>query len=339
MRVNASSLFQRLCAAAPVILIFLAPTLVLAQPTFNWAANSYQYDNGAQSSVATSGINIVAVHQSVDPGQVGALWSHRGQVQSAGIVKWASTTTDLQYDSGALPSVAMSGTNVIEVHQAQAAGTVGPLWYRTGKVSPSGTVKWALISYQYDVGAYPSVALSGTTIIEVHQANGSTTGPLWYRTGQIHPNGSVKWAANSYQYDSGAQPSVALDGSTVIEVHQANDPGVVGPLWYHTGVILPDGTMVWGGGAKYDTGALPSIALSGPTFVEVHQADSGGVVGPLWYHTGTLKDDGTTTWAVTAYQYDNGAVPRIALAGSTMIEAHQADGTTVGPLWYRAGSF
>ncbi len=342
LRLRLISLVRSVCSAMPAILIASLPTLLLAQgqPPFNWAASSFQYDNGAQSSVAASGRNIIEVHQASAPGQVGALWSHKGQVQSIGTVKWAAVSTNLQYDSGALPSVAMSGTTVIEVHQAQAAGNVGPLWYRTGKASPTGTVKWAVNSFQYDSGAYPSVAVSGTTVIEVHQANGTSTGPLWYRMGQVQANGSVKWAANSFQYDSGSQPSVALDGSTVIEVHQANDPGVVGPLWYRTGEIQPDGTITWASlSHQYDTGALPSIALSGPTFIEVHQADSGGTVGPLWYKTGSIQADGTATWAATAFQYDDGAVPRIALAGSTMIEVHQADGTTVGPLWYRAGSF
>ena len=335
-------LLRRLCPAMPAILIASLPTLLLAQgqPPFNWAASSFQYDTGAQPSVAASGRNIIEVHQASAPGQVGALWSHKGQVPSIGTVKWAGASTNLQYDSGALPAVAMSGTTAIEVHQAQAAGNVGPLWYRTGKVSPSGTVKWAVNSFQYDSGAYPSVAVSGTTVIEVHQANGTTTGPLWYRMGQVQANGSVKWAASSFQYDSGSQPSVALDGSTLIEVHQANDPGVVGPLWYRTGEIQPDGTIAWASlSHQYDTGALPSIALSGPTFIEVHQADSGGTVGPLWYKTGSIQADGTATWAASALQYDNGAAPRIALTGSTMIEVHQADGTTVGPLWYHAGSF
>jgi hypothetical protein len=342
MQPKASTFFRRLRAAAPIILMAVTPTLVLAQgqPPFVWAVTSFQYDTGAQSSVAASGRNIVEVHQSVAPGQVGALWSHKGQVQSIGTVKWASASTDLQYDIGALPSVAMSGTVVIEVHQAQAAENVGPLWYRTGKVSPTGTVTWATNSFQYDNGAYPSVAVSGTTVIEVHQSNGTTSGPLWYRMGQIQANGSVKWAANAHQYDGGAQPSVALDGSTVIEVHQANDPGVEGPLWFRTGEIQPDGTITWAAlSHQYDVGALPSIAMSGPTFLEVHQADAGGVVGPLWHHTGSIQADGTATWAATSFHYDNGAVPRIALAGSTMIEVHQADGITVGPLWYRTGAF
>jgi hypothetical protein len=246
---------------------------------------------------------------------------------------WASSA--FQYDTGALPSVAASGTTVIEVHQADASGDVGPLYYHTGQIQPNGTVKWASSALQYDTGALPSVAVSGTSIIEVHQADASgEVGPLYYHTGQIQPNGTVTWGSSAFQYDTGAQPSVALAGSTILEVHQGDG----GALYYHTAEVQSTGTVTWASGAfQYDNGFAPRVALSGPTIVEVHQSVD-NAVGPLYYHTGGIQANGTATWASSAFKFDTGATPQIALAGSRMIDVHQAD-SGVGPLWYHTGSF
>jgi hypothetical protein len=304
-----------------------APVLAQGQPRFVWAPTAFQYDNGAQPSVAVAGPTIVEVHQ----GEAGALWYHTGEIQPNGTVTWASSA--FQYDNGYQPSVAVAGPTIVEVHEADL-GVAGPLWYHTGQVQSDGTVRWAPTAFRYDNGALPSVAMSGTTIVEVHQADApGDVGPLWYHMGQIESNGTVAWAPNAFHYDNGAQPSVALAGSTILEVHQ----GEAGALWYHTGEIQPDGTVKWASTAfHYDNGFLPSVALSGPTIVEVHQADDG--VGPLWYHTGGIQANGTVIWAPTAFQFDTGATPRIALAGPKMINVHQAD-AGVGLLWYHTGSY
>jgi hypothetical protein len=123
----------------------------------------------------------------------------------------------------------VQGTTIIEVHQADS-GVVGPLFYHTGQILANGTVQWAADSLNYDNGAAPSVAVSGTSVIEVHQSDASGVGPLYYHTGKIQSNGTVTWAASSFKYDNGVAPSVAVAGSTIVEVHQGG--AAVGPLWY-----------------------------------------------------------------------------------------------------------
>jgi hypothetical protein len=65
------------------------------------------------------------------------------------------------------------------------------------------TVNWGP-SVQLDDGFAPRVAASGTTVVQVHQAtNGS--GPLWYRTAQLGPDGTIKWlGSGSLEFDNGS---------------------------------------------------------------------------------------------------------------------------------------
>jgi hypothetical protein len=240
------------------------------------------------------------------------------------------------YDAGVMPSVGISGTCVVEVHQA-AYGS-GPLWSRSGHIQADGSVIWYPKSFQYDQGSRPSVAVSGTNVIEVHEGSASGFGPLWFKTGQIQPDGTVTWSSTGYQYDNGAKPSVALSGNDVIEVHQGSANGF-GPLWYKTGRIQPNGKVIWNSnGAQYDNGGAPRIAMSGPNIIEVHQG-SANVFGPLWYKTGQFQADTRVRWSSTAYYYDNGGSPAVSLAGGTILEVHQGSDNVLGPLWFHAGQF
>ncbi|MGC9948057.1 MAG: hypothetical protein ABSF64_16960 [Bryobacteraceae bacterium] len=238
------------------------------------------------------------------------------------------------YDNGALPSLAVQGTTIVEVHQSES-GVTGPLFYHTGQILANGTVQWAASSFMYDNGAAPSVAVSGTSVIEVHQSDASAVGPLYYHTGKIQSNGTITWAGSSFKYDNGAAPSVAVAGSTIVEVHQGQTG--VGPLWYRTGEIQLNGTVKWdsGGALKYDNGAQPRVAIGGSTILEVHQADS-GVVGTLYYHAGEIQANSTVLWAGSSFSYDTGIAPSIAVSGPTVVEVHQAV-TGVGSLYYHTG--
>src|SRR5580700_10940380 len=105
----------------------------------------------------------------------------------------------------------------------------------------------------------------------------------------------VVWNKNSFTYDDGQAPSVAVSGSVIVEVHE----GTPGSLWSHTGTIQENGTVTWATGAfQYDNGYAPSIAISGNNVIEVHQAGSGE--GALWYRTGTITSTGTVNWAATS---------------------------------------
>ena len=171
-----------------------------------------------------------------------------------------------------------------------------------------------------DTGVMPSVAISGTSVVEVHQGSANGFGPLWYRSGRIQADGIVAWN-RSYQYDNGGRPSVAVSGVNVLEVHEGTANGF-GPLWYRTGVIRPDGTVGWSDSHSYDNGAKPSVAVSGNNVIEVHQGSANGY-GLLWYKAGQLRADGSVAWADSGHPYDYGGAPSIAAAGPNIIEVHQ----------------
>jgi hypothetical protein len=189
-------------------------------------------------------------------------------------------------------------------------------------------VTWGA-SLQLDYGFAPRVAASGTTVVQVHQAT-SAEGPLWYRTAQLGPNGTIRWfGSGSLQYDDGFAPSVAVTGTDVVEVHQG-DPGTI---WYRTGQIKLDGTIQWSGSLRMDDGFAPSVAASGTTVVQVHQATS--AEGPLWYRTGQLGRNGTFHWNGSgSLQYDNGFAPSAAASGAVVVEVHQGD---PGTIWSKVG--
>ena len=237
-----------------------------------------------------------------------------------------------EYDSGFNPSVAISGTTVVEVHNGQAES--GPMWYHVGQVYDSTTITWGP-AYNYDTGFNPSVAISGTTVVEVHNGQGEF-GPMWYHVGQVSGS-TIEWGPY-YNYDTGWNPSVAISGSTVVEVH--NGQGGDGPMWYHVGTINGK-KITWGPSNSYDWGYNPSVALVGSTAFEVHNGQGGA--GPLWYHVGTVGGN-QITWG-PSNSYDWGWNPKIAAFAANcyddppvVMEVHNAN-SYPGDLWYHYGDW
>lgn len=236
-------------------------------------------------------------------------------------VVWSASS--VSFDNGTAPSLAISGTVAVEVHE----GSSGTLWYSVGQIQDSSIV-WSG-SVQYANGYAPSVAISGNTVVEVHQG-GSGFGPLWNVCAQITATDGISWGSATH-YDDGLVPSVAADGLTVVEVHQGGSG--VGPLWYHTGELL-ENVVEWSASAsQYDTGAAPSVAVAGSTVIEVHQTETGE--GPLYYHAAEIRANGSVVWATKGLQYASvGLAPSVSASGPTVIEVHQVD-SGVGSLWYQ----
>jgi len=135
----------------------------------------------------------------------------------------------------------------------------------------------------------PSVAISGSTVVEVHNAvNG--VGPLRYRVGQINTSSNtITWANynQAMQYDNGLNPTVAITYSDVYPLVEVHNGGYgVAPLWYHVGYFNEAGTITWEEGAQYDNGMNPCVAGVGLSVVEVHDGIHG--VGPMWYRVAQL---------------------------------------------------
>ncbi|MGB6632710.1 MAG: hypothetical protein WBE52_15840 [Terriglobales bacterium] len=108
-------------------------------------------------------------------------------VSASAQVTWGDGT---QFSgAGYAARVAVDGENAVEVHQLDSGS--GNLEYRTGKVTTTGAVTWNAV-HKYDSGLTPSVALSGTNVVEIHEG---TSGEIWYHTGQLLASGTIKWAA------------------------------------------------------------------------------------------------------------------------------------------------
>jgi len=251
----------------------------------------------------------------------------------------------VQYDNGVMSAVALSGATVVEVHKSDSHDT---LWSRIG-VLKSGMIQWQpqsenKLSVQYDNGVWPSVALSGTTVVEVHKSDSHDT--LWSRIGDIVVVASnikkIQWrqqnsGKESVQYDNGVWPRVAPCGTNFVEVHQSNNEDT---LWNHIGIPydFPIGRpLVWSPSHRYDNGVTPAVALSDLNVVEVHKSNNEDT---LWCRIGDVK-----AWQIQwqqqqnsgkeSAQYDNGVRPQVALSGPVVVEVHQSNNEDT--LWYRVG--
>jgi hypothetical protein len=218
--------------------------------TIDWGP-SQAYDFGFNPSVAiamdTTGLVAVEVHNGGST--AGTLWYHVGKVD-ASTIEWGPSHP---YDYGFNPSVSIaacsaadsSGTasciEAIEVHNG--GDLPGPMLVHSGFWASGfgSTIIWGT-SFQYDHGWNPKVAFSIAPgegrfghILEVHNGD---AGAMWYHLG------SFSWGflccaslqmGLPYHYDSGWNPSVALDWTnlTAIEVHD----GDASALWYHLGQL------------------------------------------------------------------------------------------------------
>jgi len=294
------------------------------------------------SAVALSGATVVEVHKSDSHD---TLWSRIGVLKS-GMIQWqpqSENKLSVQYDNGVWPSVALSGTTVVEVHKSDNEDT---LWYHIGDILQTSLgleIHWGE-SVQYDNGVMPAVALSGTTVVEVHKSDSHDT--LWSRIGDIVVVASnikkIQWrqqnsGKESVQYDNGVWPRVAPCGTNFVEVHQSNNEDT---LWNHIGIPydFPIGRpLVWSPSHRYDNGVTPAVALSDLNVVEVHKSNNEDT---LWCRIGDVK-----AWQIQwqqqqnsgkeSAQYDNGVRPQVALSGPVVVEVHQSNNEDT--LWYRVG--
>lgn len=273
-----------------------------------------------------------------------------------------------EYDTGYNPSVAISGTTVVEVHNGQ--NNYGPMWYHVGQQNPStGAVTWGP-SYNYGNGYNPTVAISGTTVVEVH--NGQLGyGPMWYHVGQV--NGSTITWGPRYGFGSGYNPTIALapyqgtivnrDCLLAIEAHNSSS-STTANMYYKVGPVgsvseceggprTNPSVIHFGPATYYDWGWNPSVAAApcqtsdggtcGVTILEVHNGHS--QAGAMWYHVGTWTGGSTIAWGASN-NYDSGYNPKVAFANVgtcgggaptyLVVEVHNGSGSA-GDMWSHIG--
>jgi hypothetical protein len=307
--------FKVLSLIAGLVLALL-PVTASAQISFG--DSTELKGTGYAPRIAVDGDNAVEVFQSESGG--GELEYRTGKVGiTDGVIAWKGAK---KYQNGLAPSVAISGSYVIEVHEDGSGG----LWYLTGKVAPTGTITWAADAIEYTEGYAPSVAASGTQILEVHQGTQSNPSELYYEAAQFNPSGTVTFQGGA-SYTLGFAPSVALAGATFVEVHQGTSPD----LWYELGTIQPGNSVKFGSGSHFDNGYAPAVAIAGPTIIEAHEDGE----GDEFYSTGLLQSNGTITWGSSS-GYQIGYLPSIAIAGPSFSELHEG---STGTIWSLPGQF
>ena len=126
----------------------------------------------------------------------------------------------------------------------------------------------------------------------------------------------------AYVRDQGVHPAVAInDHGQIIEVHKSESQST---LWYWTGQLQDDGTVIWWHHGRYDNGRNPVIALNNHgRFIEIHRSDGDD---DLWYWTGTIGPDGDLVFQHNE-EFDSGVQPSVAfddLDGLSFREIHQS---------------
>jgi hypothetical protein len=235
------------------------------------------------------------------------------------------------YDSGFYPHISVNNNGIaVEVHQSKGAGT---LWYHVGVLTGCNCQFGG--SNQYDSGRTPAVACNdGGVVVEVHQSDGPST-KMWYHVGIVNANTKTVAWGSSINYDSGDNPSVAINNiGIVVEVHKSD--GLSTKMWYHVGSVDPNAkTVAWGDSINYDSGSVPSVAINNNgVAVEVHQSD--GPSTNLWYHVGVVNSAAKTVAWGSSINYDQGANPSVAITDDGfVIEIHRSE--AFDTLWCRTG--
>jgi hypothetical protein len=239
------------------------------------------FDHGYRPRVAAdSNGAVIEVHQAEAGG--GALWSSAGRVAVTADPAALAWTSSSMYASGFHPAVASLGGQVVEVHMADAEGSA--LRWQTARWVGASVV-WNAMQALGTPGHNPSVAVAAEVdgdplVVEVHQKD-PAFGAMWMRAGRLHHDGSMTWK-DSYQYDEGAFPAIAVFGTTLVEIHQGQDAN--GTLWMKIGTLGDDGRASWTSTAKYDEGAHPALALDPVAGKGLEAHEGGAGYGALWAH-------------------------------------------------------
>jgi len=333
------------------------PSLQAQMGAISWGP-SQDYDRGYNPSLAGSneGFMVEAHNGQAGPGP---MWYHVGQAS----LGWPSPSVVWgpyqHYDWGYNPSVAgcLNSNIIVEVHNGQ--GGPGPMWYHVGSIQ-GDTPGSAFIAWgppkEYDQGWNPKVALlcyySQLTVVEVHNGwfspgDRDPSMTMYYHVGVINDDlQTITWGA-AIPYDIGWDPSVALAGSTVVEVHN-NASGTPGSMWYHVGSLNSNSTISWGPPYAYDNGWEPKVAAvvsngqddlsqlgSTPLIFEVHNGQ--GNFGPMWYHLGLVESSSKINWG-PPLEYDQGWNPSITWLEMSdeqflgAVEVHNGQ-AGFGPMW------
>ena len=126
----------------------------------------------------------------------------------------------------------------------------------------------------------------------------------------------------AYLRDKGVNPAVAInDYGQIIEVHKSESQDM---LWFWTGQLQADGSVIWWHHGRYDSGRDPAVALNNHgVFVEVHRSHADN---DLWSWTGRITSEGDLEFLENT-EFSNGLEPTVAfddLDGHTVRTIYQS---------------
>ena len=149
------------------------------------------------------------------------------------------------------------------------------------------------LGLQYADGSAPSIAMSRDGhIMEVHQS--SRGGELAYRTGRRLQMGLL-WTEQDVAYGRGLTPSIAFNGSLLLEVHKDIDDDNLAwraAVWSGSDVGTSAG-IEFSAPAGYASGRMPRIAMNARIALAVHESPSSLMV---WYNVCDIDDDANVQW-------------------------------------------
>lgn len=135
---------------------------------------------------------------------------------------------------------------------------------------------------KYDTGSNTDVSMWNTTVVEVHNGNGSNDNNIYYRVGIRNGSSSISWGS-SRKHTTGRNPSIAVYNNRVVEIHRGSNSR---NYYYRVGTVnTSTKTISWGTSTQYTTGdAQLSVGLYGSTVVEAHRGSGG-----IYYKVGTVN--------------------------------------------------
>jgi hypothetical protein len=309
---------------------------VRQQMLVDWAEEEIYYGKGYTPSIAFDGHFVVEVHRAEQGDTLSwrlGSWNDGDDVsdddddrkgkeiaesEDEGDDDNVRVRIDLsqptKFAHGKYPNVALSGRNVVAVHESSS---IPVIWYNLGRIEDD-SILW-LGNNALGEGIRPSVAINGHGEVVIVYGSPSNSN-LYYRLGLIG-DADIFWG-QAIALGAGADASVAFtDDGHVIVVHQASQSK---ELMQRFGKIR-DKSIDWAGDAvHFDEGLHPCVACANGMAVQAHESE---YTMKLWASSSRITNrarwmqhhmrylaDKTLSQLTTGASHDAGMYVRGALA-------------------------
>lgn len=154
--------------------------------------------------------------------------------------------------------------------------------------------------------------------------------------GSVDPVAKTVSFGQTNEWDSGMNPSVALNNSNIaVETHQGDDNPL--RIYYSVGSIDPNTKWVSFRDSKhYDSGHRPSVSVNNANYV-IESHETTAATYSLWCTVGKIQDDREHIDFGDPQDYDNGMRPSVSLNDANeVMQVHWASAFST-EVWSRPG--